>query len=190
MAFWSRFGKKKTEEKSAGQEQSSGLHHQLRYQVEFHLLPELLEEHAQVFIGDLEAQKGEALARFYRNLYARNRAFSPYEAADFVVAQLPAIGNRRLLRIEMPKEHLLPPLCARVYLVYDNGYNETAYYTLEMSMGSRLFAGLVDEKKLPPELSEEEYMMCAIERRNHVNYGKCMPEEIEGRIKDMVLRGQ
>lgn len=74
-----------------------------------------------------------AVAGLYEFICQKTGNPFPYQKSDFVTNVCPIPDGGTLLCIEMPKPETAP-LCHRIYLLANEDYTKTGYYTIESSI--------------------------------------------------------
>ena len=111
--------------------QAINLDFQIRFTVEHHLLPVKVSQDPIYIITSIIAEKGAFINNYYRALYAQQKQLSPYTFEEFNVSAPFEIAGANVVCIEMPKKHLAPTLCERIYLVYNKNYTKHLFITVE-----------------------------------------------------------
>ncbi len=140
---------------------------ELRYLVEFRLIPGYLHYSRDAFPKDLVEHKEVLITALYYK-QAEPEA-SPYTPEDFSVEDLEQIGNWNCVKIEMPDKHIRMPLCRRVYILWNSETDGIGYYTVEQSLKGNIM-GSVDKEG------------------THFNYGEVRQEEEIFRITALIYK--
>lgn len=125
---------------------------EVRYYIEHDFIPQTLIENPEQFITALLNGRGLCMKNMYDIIYKNVDSENPYSAEDFKVEHFKIDDNFSFICINMPQKGLEPLLCSRVYLFYDNSFEQTRYFTIEKSS------------------ENNEFYICSWENGTHLNY--------------------
>lgn len=140
-------------------ETADKLHDDLRYQVEFALIPALLKDYEDEFFGLLHMDGSAFLLHMYQVPYEDAGVACPYAPADFSYEEKTVDGLEVRVLI-LPKIHLNMPNCERMLILKDPKTGTVQCFTVEKSL-------------------LDTYMLCSPYPVMHMNFGACTPENAE-----------
>lgn len=108
----------------------------IRKQVEFGILPKRLFEEGGAFVEKLCDEKETFVDQIFADAYAsayKESKIYPYTEKDYSVMALEIAEDLTLIRLDLPEQGLVPPLCYRIYITYNPLTKKAGYYTIEMT---------------------------------------------------------
>ncbi|MDD6057583.1 MAG: SseB family protein [Clostridiales bacterium] len=101
-------------------------------QVEFGTFPKRLFEEGEDFVKKLCEMREAFVNEIFAEVYKDTKLY-PYTEKDYSVMALDIEEDLTLVRVDLPEQGIVPPLCYRIYITFRPKSKEARYYTIEMS---------------------------------------------------------
>lgn len=120
-------------------------HALVRRNLELKTIPHMLFEDGDKFTKELCEGREAYVSELYRNAFPKEPG-APYTAEDFEFMALNVREDLLLIRVDLPEKGLVPGLCHRVYLAWNEQAKKAYYFTIEKTPKKEEHAmGRVDE---------------------------------------------
>ena len=154
----------------------------VRYRLDFKLMPSMVENHGLNFINKVLKQRGNAICKIFNSFYDEfgNHLFfidnpKHFTEDQFVYTEKDFNSNLKIIHISLPEEHEGSDMYCIAYIFVcrmQNGKVQTcSMYTVEKSFSDLAF-------------------ICSMTKKGHMNFGPSTGS-VDGdiqRIKDLVSR--
>ena len=120
-------------------------HALVRRNMELKTIPHMLFTDGDKFTRDLCEGKEAFVCELYRSAFPKEPG-APYETSDFDFMALNVREDLLLIRVDLPEKGMVPGLCHRVYLAWNEQAKKAYYFTIEQTPKKEERAmGRVDE---------------------------------------------
>ena len=133
----------------------------VKRQVEFTVFPRRLFTEKEDFVEKLCDERERLVNQMFADAYKDTKLYLHGEG-DYSVMALDIAEDLTLIRVDLPEQGLVPPLCHRVYITFNPLTKKAGYYTIEKSaeQDGRILGGMLADG-------------------SHVNYGEAPVEGAE-----------
>lgn len=105
-------------------------HAMVRRSIEFKMIPQKLFEDAAKFTEELCDGKETFVKELYCSAFPQKPG-APFDENDFEFMALNVRADLLLIRIDLPEKGILPGLCHRIYLAWNENTKKAYYFTIE-----------------------------------------------------------
>lgn len=144
---------------------------ELRYLVEFKVIPTMLFEQSENFIGSILDKKETYMTQIYDYVCKNADMENPYTDSDFRVTVFTPNEEQSVYIIHMPESGLEAPFCRRVFIIVDNSEEKSVlrYFTVEYSDENTSMLGEVNSDGI------------------HINYGSVSDDVLQKTVYELAF---